>query len=504
MTSGFRNAAALVMFVGVSGPAMAAECDSLAAKALANAKVTSAQLVPAGAFTLPGGRGGNGPSPYANLPAFCRVQATLTPTSDSEIKIEVWLPAAGWNGTFQAVGNRGWGGAIMYPALAAAVAGGYAASSTDTGHVGGGAGFLNGHPEKLIDAGYRAAHEMTVQSKTIVSAFYGNAPRLSYWNGCSLGGRQGLSEAQRYPADYDGIVVGDIAHNVTDLYTARVAVASAVHTSEASYIPPAKYAVVHDAVLAACDANDGVKDRVIEDPLSCTFDPRVLACKDGDAATCLTPPQVEAARAIYTDTQNPKTGGVLSRRYMPGSEQGWAAVAGPQPENNSVEMFKHMVYGNAEWDWRSFQLAPAYEAASKAQFAPINAVDPNLSQFFNRGGKLLMYHGWADPQTPPGNSIDYYQRVLAASGRNAADSIRLFMVPGMGHCEGGDGTDTFDKMKPLVEWVEGKKAPTRIDASHLTNGTVDRTRPLCPLGQVAKWSGSGNTNEAANFACVAK
>ena len=480
----------------------AASCESLKSLTLPKATVTSSQLVAAGTFMPPGGRSGG--TAFANLPAFCRVQATLTPSADSDIKIEVWLPASGWNGNFQAVGNRGWGGTIMYPALAAAVAAGYAAVSTDTGHSGNNAAFLLGHPEKLIDSGYRAAHEMTVQAKSIIAAFYGNGPRISYWNGCSLGGRQGLSEAQRYPADYQGIVVGDVANNLTDLYTARLAVASAVHKSEASYIPPAKYAVIHNAVLEACDGKDGVKDRVLEDPRACTFDPQVLACTNGDAANCLTAPQVDAARAIYAPTMNPKSGAVLSRGYKPGSELGWAAVAGPQPENNSVEMFKYMVYKNADWDWKTFDFAHGFAAASDDDFAPINAVDPNLTDFFNRGGKLLMYHGWADPQTPPENGIDYYNRALARSGKNAASSIRLFMVPGMGHCEGGDGTDTFDKMTPLADWVERGKAPARIEASHLTNDVVDRTRPLCPLGQVAKYRGAGSTDEAANFVCAAR
>ena len=495
-----RAGAALLV---CAGPALGATCESLAATAVPQGTVTSAQVVPAGGFTLPAGRGGApATSPYQGLPAFCRVQATLRPSADSEIRIEVWLPAAGWNGRFQAVGNRGWGGAIMYPALAAAVSNGYAAASTDTGHVGGGASFALGHPEKVVDAGYRGVHEMTVQAKATIAAFYGGGPKRSYFNGCSLGGRQGLSEAQRYPADFDGIVVGDAAHNLTDLYTARVAVAAAAHRSAASNIPAAKYPAIHRAVLNACDAQDGASDGVLENPAACGFDPKALACSGEDSASCLTADQIETVRRLYTDTIDPRSSRVVSRAYPRGSELGWAAVAGTNPENNSTDMFKFIVYQKPEWDWKTFDPRQALDAASKPEFAAINANDPNLRPFVDRGGKLLMYHGWSDPQTPAGNSIDYYTRARAASGPRASESIRLFMIPGMGHCEGGTGTDTFDKMAPLVEWVENGRVPVRIPASRVADGKVVRTRPLCAFGEVARWNGSGSMDDAANFACV--
>ena len=256
-------------------------CERLASLALPDTAVTMAQPVAAGAFTPPaGGRGpaggGRAGGPFAALPAFCRVAATLTPTNDSDIKIEVWLPASGWNGKFQAVGNGGWAGAISYPAMAERLTRGYATSSTDTGHTGGSGRFALGHPEKFIDFAYRSEHEMTVKAKAIIDAFYGRAPQRSYWNGCSTGGRQGLTEAQRYPDDYDGIIAGAPANPRTHLNAWQLSIAQAMLKDPASFIPPAKYPMIHQAVVAACDALDGVKDGLIDDPPRCRFDPKSL------------------------------------------------------------------------------------------------------------------------------------------------------------------------------------------------------------------------------------
>jgi feruloyl esterase len=442
------------------------------------------------------------------LPAFCRVEATLTPSDDSAIKIEIWLPADNWNGKFQAVGNRGWGGSIMSPALAAAVAAGYASASTDTGHSGPGARFALGHPEKLIDAGYRAAHEMTVHAKTIVEAYYGRAARLAYWNGCSLGGRQGLSEAQRYPADYDGIVVGDAAHDVPHLYTGRMAVARALHDATPAGIPPAKFPVIHSAALNACDALDGVTDGVIGNPQLCRFDPGVLVCKNGGGANgdgCLTAAQVQSVRTMYAPVVDPRTRTVLFPGLETGSELGWTALASPQPENNALDMMKFIVFRDAGWDWTTFDLSRTLDAVDRTpNIDALNAVDPDLRPFFARGGKVLMYHGWADPQTPPQNSITYHDRVTATAGGKVAEaSLRLFMVPGMGHCEGGAGTDMFEKVEPLDAWVEKQQPPEQIIAARVEEGRVGRTRPLCAYPKVARWNRRRDTNDAANFTCVA-
>src|SRR5215470_7940127 len=292
---------ALVCTVSVS----AASCESLSTLALNDTTVTMAKPVPAGQFSLPGERqtGGRGGNPYKDLPEFCRVAATLKPSSDSDIKIEVWLPANGWNGKFQAIGNGGWAGVISYSALADAVRAGYASASTDTGHVGGSGSFALDHPEKLIDFSWRSEHEMTVKAKAVIEAFYGSAPRLSYWNGCSTGGRQGLKEAQKFPDDYDGIIAGAPANRTA----ISLWIAHAVLKDPASYIPPAKYPIVHQAAVAACDAADGLKDGLIGDPATCRFDPAILLCKGADGPSCLTEGQVAAAKKIYSPAINPRT-----------------------------------------------------------------------------------------------------------------------------------------------------------------------------------------------------
>jgi feruloyl esterase len=491
-----------------TAPAGAASCEGLTALALKNTTITTAQTVTAGAFTPPvvnPGRGGRGTAVYATLPSFCRVAATLKPSNDSDIKIEVWLPSGGgWNGKFQAVGNGGWAGSISYPALAQAVARGYASASTDTGHTGNSAAFALGHPEKVIDIGYRAVHEMTLEAKAIIDAFYGTGPKVSFWNGCSLGGRQGITEAQRYPTDFDAIVAGAPAVNTVALHGARMMISQIVHRSDDGYIPPEKYSMIHSAVLESCDALDGVKDGVLENPTRCHFDPRVLECKGPEGAGCLTAAQVETAKALYAPLKNPKTGAqIFPALLLPGSEMDWRVLAGPEPIGTALEAFKYVVFQDANWDWHRFNPATDIGLAQKADHGVLNSGNANLQWFFKRGGKLLMYHGWADPQVAALNSVDYFTSVTREVGKDVVGkSLQLYMVPGMAHCQGGPGTDTFDKMAAIEQWVETGHSPDEIVASHATGGTVDRTRPLCPYGKVATWKGSGSTDDAASFACA--
>ena len=481
-----------------------APCDSLTTVALTGGHVTSASLVGAGAFAPPGAAGrGGASSPYAALPEFCRVAATLTPTSDSDIKIEIWLPQSNWNGKFQAVGNGGWAGSISYGAMASALAGGYATASTDTGHATAGASFAMNHPEKLVDYAHRAVHEMTVQAKAIVAAFYGGTPKLSLWNGCSTGGRQGVIEASMYPADYDAIIAGATPVTTPRLHGVRLEFNRMVHRTTDSYIPPEKYPAIHEAALQACDALDGVKDGVIDSPNRCTFDPKVLACSGADSPACLTAAQVETARAMYAPVKEPKTGATLSFPMLhPGSELGWATLAGPQPYGIALEAFRYVVFNDPAWDPASFN--PSSDISRLEHRASgLSPPSPNLKPFFSRGGKLLLYHGWSDQQVAPLNSITYFDDVLKASGKSAAGkSIALYLVPGMGHCQGGPGTDSFDKVAAAEEWVRTGSAPAQIIASHRTSGTTDRTRPLCQYPLVAKYKGSGNTDDASNFACA--
>jgi feruloyl esterase len=482
----------------------AGSCSELAKVALPNTTVTAAQVVAAGKFEPPAGsQKGKGPNPFLDLPAFCRVTATLAPTPDSDIKVEVWLPVEGWNGKYEAVGNGGWAGVIGYPALATAVRRGYAASATDTGHVGANASFVPGHPEKLNDYAFRSEHEMTVRSKSLIEAFYGNRIKYSYWNGCSTGGKQGLTEAQRYPNDFDGIIAGAPANYMIHLHVWSVYVAQATHKDDSSALPADKLSLLHNAVLEACDAADGVKDGILDDPRKCHFDPEVLACKNGDGAACLNPSQVKAAKQIYTAPLNPKTKKEIFPTMQPGSELGWTALAGPTPASVATDTFKYWIFNKPDWNFMTLNLDKDVEAADKIDNHRNNAIDPNLKPFFSHNGKLLMYHGWSDQLIAPENSINYYSSVVKSVGASkAADSMRLFMVPGMAHCGGGEGPNTFDQVTALEQWVEQGKAPETMVASRTRAGQVDRTRPLCAFPQVAKYKGSGSTDDAANFACA--
>jgi len=480
----------------------AASCASLASLVLSKATVTSATEVTAGTFVPPGTTGAD-TGTYASLPAFCRVTATLTPTTDSDIRVEVWLPVSGWNGRFQGVGNGGWAGTISYGALASAVARGYAGASTDTGHSTNGAAFSLGHPEKLVDFAHRAVHEMTVQGKAIAQAFYERAPELSIWNGCSTGGRQGLAEASQYPADYDAIIAGATPDPWPRLAGIRVGVNRMVHRIAGSYIPPGKYRVLNDAVIKACDALDGVTDGVLEEPTACRFDPAVLECADGEGPSCLTRPQVETAKALYAPVTNPATGATLYPALLqPGSELQWGTLAGPEPYQIAVEAVRYVAFKNPDWDWRTFNPANDIALMDNAG-AVLNTATPNLTPFFSRGGRLLMYHGWNDQQVPALSSVDFFNRVISALGSGVVGkSIQLYMVPGMNHCQGGVGTDTFDKVGAIEGWIAKGSAPAEIVAARSRNGKTDRTRPLCPYPQVARYKGSGSTDDAASFTCA--
>lgn len=497
-------------------------CKSLSELKLPDTKIMLAEVVPAGKLTvspklLPE-YPGIPPHKVAEffhsflkeLPAFCRVEAEISPASDSDIHIEVWMPASGWNGKFEGVGNGGWAGSLpsSYSEMAAAVRDGYATAGTDTGHTGYSrdASWALGHPEKLIDFAFRAVHEMTVQAKAIIHAFYGEAATRALWRGCSTGGKQGLTEAQRFPLDYDGIVAGAPANYWTHLMAGDVWLGQATHASAASYIPPSKYTLIHKGALDTCDAKDGVKDGVIEDPTNCHFDPGVLLCKQGDQADCLTAPQVEAARKIYAGAKNPRAGEQVFPGLEPGSEMEWGAMAaGPEPPI-VASFFKYLVFKNPNWDFRTLNFDQDIALSDKLYAHILNATDPDLRAFITHGGKLLLYHGWSDGLIAPQNTASYYNSVLRKLGEaKTENSIRLFMIPGMQHCGGGDGAFQFDSVSVIDKWVESGKPPNRVIATHRTHRTapVDKTRPLCPYPQVATYSGKGSTNDEENFVCTA-
>jgi feruloyl esterase len=490
----------------ISVPAFAATCESLQSLKLPDTAITMASPVRAGEFSMPGEDANR--RNYTDLPAFCRVALTMRPTSDSEIKIEVWLPLGeandGWNGKFEGTANGAYAGAVGYAALADAVRRHYATANTDTGHTGNSGSFALGHPEKTIDFGYRAVHEMSVKAKAVVTAFYGVAPKLSYWNGCSTGGRQALQEAQKYPEDYDGIVAGAPANNTTRMTMMQLNVAQAVHKDDRSYIPAAKFTAIHEAVIAACDASDGVKDGVLENPARCKFEPLGLLCKRDDSDTCLTTPQLAALRRIYAPVINPLTKEYIFPGLEPGSELGWSMMIGPEPFSYANDFWKYMVMKDPAWDYKTLNFETDLPRALKEDHGVIDATDANLAPFFAHGGKLIQYHGWNDPGIAPGNSVNYYNQVADTLGgaQKIKDQYRLFMVPGMAHCRGGEGTDTFDMLGALEQWREQGKAPAQIAAARMNqDGTVARTRPLCPYPQEAVYKGSGSTDEAANFTC---
>ena len=478
--------------LGTVAALAAPDCQKLASFAMPHVSVSASRVVAAGEFTI------------KSLPAFCRVEATLHPSNDSDIRIEVWLPLERWNTKLQGVGNGAWAGVISTSALATALTAGYAGVSGDAGHQGNEPTFLQGHPEKLIDFAYRGVHEMTVAAKAIVAAFYGEAPKYSYFNGCSTGGRQALTEVQRFPDDYDGIIAGDPVNDSSRIQSTQLWFWQTFHKNEAANLPPDKLKLLHDAVMKSCDALDGVKDGVLEDPTRCGYDPTLLQCPDNDAPTCLTAAQVETAKLSYVGPMTARGGQPIYPGREWGSELGWVNHSGPQPSDYATGVFRAIVMKDPQWDFHSFDIERDLPVAQKAMQSNMDAVDRNLRPFFAHGGKLIQYHGWNDPGVPPQGSVNYYRAVSQTTGtalNKTQDSYRLFMVPGMGHCGGGDGTSRFNMIAALEEWVEQGKAPDRIEASRERNGVVDRTRPLCPYPQVAAYLGSGSTDEAHNFSC---
>jgi feruloyl esterase len=487
--------------------AAAQDCNRVAATLkLPDATVTAARLLSAGSFTPPA-TGGEAPRPIANLPAFCRVELTIKPSSDSDIKTEVWMPVTGWNGKFQQVGNGAFAGSIQYGALGDALRRGYAAASTDTGHTGPGAQWAAGHPEKIIDWGYRSEHLTAVHSKQAITNFYGVGPKLSYFTGCSGGGRMAFQEAQRYPADFDAILAGAPAYDRGNEAFGFMAKWQATHETPQSVVPASKYPAIHRAALDACDALDGLKDGLIEDVLGCHFDPKVIECRAGtNTDSCLTTPQVEAVRKLYAGARHPKTGALIFPGFEPGSELQWSAVAGGDlPLDVGYDVFKYILLQDPTWDPRTFDLAKDYDRIHKLDNTTLSPSDPNLQPFFSRGGKLLIYQGWADPNVSPRSPLLYYDRVVKAVGQKLVDEgMRLFYAPGMGHCGGGEGPNVFDALTPLEQWREQGTPPSSILARHSTGGQIDRSRPLCPYPQIARYKGTGSVDQAENFSCSAR
>ncbi len=501
-------------------------CESLASLKLPHTSITSATTAPA----------------TAAIPAHCAVQAITHPASDSEIKFELWLPISGWNGKYQQIGNGGWAGSVPVGGLAEPVRRGFAAAGTDDGHTGGsGAEWAIGHPEKLIDFGSRAVHETRVQSLAIVQEYYGKDTAHNYFVGCSDGGREALMEAQRFADDFDGIIAGAPANYWTHLLTEGLWYEHALLDDPAGTIPQNKLAAIQKAAVDQCDMLDGVKDGLIEDPRVCHFDPGKIACKGADTAECLTAPQLTALRKIYAGPKNPRTGEQLFPGPSPGVEGvpgTWGSwiIPGPGPQGTSAgfgfanTFYLQALYENLKPDFRVLNFDSDVAYADEKAAAVLNSNSPDLRSFRARGGKLIQYHGWGDAAIAPQNSINYYEMVRAfmakyPNGRTGSqgpvdDFYRLFMVPGMGHCNGGIGPNVFgnggtvagaksdperDIVTALDRWVEKNVAPDHFIGTGKVVGDPAKvlTRPLCAYPKVARYKGSGDINDAASFSCLA-
>lgn len=532
----------LTILLCLAAPALAQtaniRCTNLQHLTLDHARVLSAEVVAPGTFVAPPRP--TGPNEqialYKQLPAFCRVKVKATPSSDSDIQIEVWLPLepANWNHRFQGQGNGGFAGEIDYEGLARFLADGYATAGTDTGHFADGidARWALHHPEKITDFGWRGIHQMTVQAKAVLAAFYGSPAQHNYFASCSDGGREALMEAQRFPADYDGIVAGAPAYNWTTLLTTAAIGMQTLLANEASYIPASKIPLLQRAVLAQCDKLDGVEDGIIADPRACHFNPAKLACKAADSDQCFTRPQI---RALVTLMSPRHIGDAVTPPYPPaGAEEdpnGWPSwITGPERGKSAMAgfgtgFFANMVYSDPHWDFRTFDPAAGLAEARSKTGKDLDAVNPDLSAFKKRGGKLILYHGWADAAISPLYSIHYYEAVQQKLGRDeTAGFVRFYLMPGVKHCADGPGPDSIGQfgvpglkdsnsgnnvILALQGWVEQGNAPGVLTATkyaELPNHRPDlhkvrMTRPLCPYPLEAHYKGQGSTKEASSFLC---
>jgi feruloyl esterase len=506
----------------MAGHGDAASCAALAGKTIAaDTMVQSAEYMP---------DGGSIGATKVSIP-FCRVVGVATPTSDSRVGFEVWLPpAAQWNGKFQGEGSGGSAGSISTGAMLEALKAGYATMSTDNGHItdttqkngGSEQTWALGHPEKMLDFAFRAMHVSTVAAKQVVRAFYGHVALRSYFVGCSQGGHHALMEATRFPSDYDGIVAGAPAWHwanqmVNATWNSRAAL------KDASAITAQSTQLLHAAVIAACDRLDGLEDGLISDPRRCRFEPAALLCKPGSAAdSCLTQAQIDAANRIYQGAHK-SDGTALFQGFARGSELKWPQMwASATPGGSSWDFWRYSVFQdpqfrNIDFDFDRDADRGLSTVRAGMKVADIYSVKPDLSAFRARGGKLLIYHGWADEQVTPFASLDFYSQILAQQGQAATDAFfRMFMMPGIAHCSGGPGAGNIggatpalsrdpdhDVVSALDAWVLRHQAPHILIAAHLDeNKKTDRTRPLCPFPQEARYKGTGDSNAAANFICA--
>ncbi len=514
---------------GATGQSATAGCDLATASgvALAGARVTGAAPVAAGAFTPRPAA-----APLRDLPAFCRIEAEATPSADSRVTFEVWIPSP-WNGKIVTTGNGGYGNGLSYRDMANALTQGYAAVGGDTGHQTAADDLLWGrnHPERVTDWGSRSIHAIIVPARRIVERMAGRPPRRAYFYGCSTGGHQAYAEMQRYPQDFDGVIAGAPGNNRVRLNVGFLwqFVANRRQGRGALIVPAAKLPLITRAAVAACDANDGVTDGVVDDPRRCGFDPTVLSCAGGERPDCLTDEQVGALKQMYAGARNPRTGAVIYPGWPPTSEaltvsadgapvSGWHQYWGAA-EPTRVNFWRAWLFDDPAWDpWR-FDFDGHVALADQVLGPLVDQTSPDLSAFQSRGGKAIVYQGWQDPVVNAIDTIAYYERLRDRQGSQAATDafFRLFLVAGMGHCGGGTGAVSFgnggpppvvdadhDLLMALDAWVDQGRAPERIIAAGLPagapNGAV-RTRPLCAYPRRATYVGTGSTDLAENFVC---
>jgi feruloyl esterase len=478
-------------------------CQALAKEfELEGNAVDAAAYLPAG-FVPPG-------SSSALTQPFCRVQFTSRPSADSDIKSELWMPAReSWNGRFLAVGGSGSSGSIMYGDMSSGLAKGYATLSTDNGHKGQDQIFAVGHPEKVIDFGHRAQAVTALAGKALTQAFYEEPAKKSYWLGCSQGGGKGMMQSQRYPSNFDGIVAGSPVFDWVGSQFAAPWVAVKGMRDPSLLVPRAKLAAIHSAVLAACDKDDGLVDGLLQQPQRCTFNPSSMACAAGtDSNSCLTPGQVTSMQRYFAPVARPD-GRRIYAAFPPGSEGNSVWLGAAAPNGNWSGFWPNAVYENPAYSIvasLNVDTDVDYDFAVTKLGAHYDAVSTDLTKFKDRGGKLIIWHGYNDAAVSAYHTQDYVDAVNARYGASeATELLRAFFAPGVNHCGGGDGPqpDPFNLLDKMVEWVERGNAPTSVLASHRTGAVVDRTMPLCPYPQVARHKGTGDVKDAASFICAA-
>lgn len=457
--------------------------------------------------------------PAANgVPEFCHITGQILP----EIRFELSMPAS-WNRRFYMFGNGGYAGETLSSGWRVntrntALKQGFAVAQTNTGHDAAlePLGSFAVNRQKLLDYAWRAVHTTAETSKRIIKSYYDNPVSRAYFDGCSTGGRQGLMSAQRFPEDFDGIVVGAPVLDFTGTMTNYVSIVRALDSAPLS---PEKLKIVAQRVYAKCDSADGLGDGLIADPRRCDFDPAkdLPVCTDaGGGQDCFTSAEIDTLKTIYRGAESggkpiffgQPVGAEIDMPAQGGGRSGWSGwIVSPGGRSISAgfaeTFFRYMAFEkpNPTFDFKSFNFE-----SDPPRLQPIGAIldakNPDLSRFKARGGKIVMYFGWADTALNPLMGVDYYEKMNARMGASAPDFFRLFMVPGMAHCRGGVGADEFDALTPLVEWVEKGIAPLQLAASQRRAGQLVRTRPLCPYPQVAKYRGTGSADDAQSFVCV--